>query len=380
MARSFGRLFATIWNDDDFRPLSVGAKVMYGFLISQTDLEHSGIIPLRPPRWARDLGEPVEDVVAWLKELDQARFTVTDEEAGELLVRSLIRRDDIWKQPNVFKAAASSSRSSKSPQIKAALYYEIHRLDLARTGRETQAIRDELLTLLEPFANRSPNPPEGFPRGSGSPAEGSYGPSGNGAGRAVERPSVDKSARSGEDAGQNPSGTLNEGQANHSAGPQGMGSSYGPVVELPLPHSPTPSPQGPAEPSRPLWPFVIPDDQTGEGDRDQGQTRDQLISAVRRLRPAWSTKSIDRALNVPSVTERPWDLTCAAMLAVARDPESKQPGRLEHDGPWWHQAGHAAVSRPPWCGRCRESTRRVEDDDGYDAGPCPKCNPKAKAS
>jgi hypothetical protein len=36
--------------------------------------------------------------------------------------------------------------------------------------------------------------------------------------------------------------------------------------------------------------------------------------------------------------------------------------------------------RPPWCGGCRESTRRLEDEDGYDAGPCPECNPRAKAS
>jgi len=37
-------------------------------------------------------------------------------------------------------------------------------------------------------------------------------------------------------------------------------------------------------------------------------------------------------------------------------------------------------ARPDWCGECRESTRRLEDEDGYDAGPCPKCNPKARAS
>lgn len=352
MARSFGRLFASIWNDDDFRPLSVGAKVMYGFLISQTDLEHSGIIPLRPPRWARDLGEPVEDVTAWLKELDQAKFTVTDEEAGELLVRSLIRRDDIWKQPNVFKAAATSARTSKSPQIKGTLYHEIYRLDLARTNRETQAIRDDLLTLLEPFGNPSPNPPEGFPRGgrgdNGGLTEGSYGPSGNSAGRAVGRPSVDKSARSDETAGRNPSGTLSEPQANPSAGPQGKGSSYGPVVEVPLPHSPTPSPVASPEPMCPPRLFALPDVQPEEGDQAGEQTQGQLAAAVRRLRPAWSTKSIERALADPSVVERPWPMVCAAMLAVARDPESKHPGRLAHDGPWWAEAARTQrASLPP---------------------------------
>lgn len=355
MARSYGRLFTSLWNDQDFRPLSIGAKLLYGFLISQDDLEHSGIIGWRPARWARDLGEPTEDVIAYCKELDQGRYVIIDEDAVELLVRSLIRRDDIWKQPNVFKAAASSARASKSPAVKAALYFEIRRLDLSRTGRETQAIRDDLLAHLEPFANPSPNPPEGFPRGSDdhsgggdeSPREPPWRASTEGAGNGSGPGSVDNSAPSEESAGQNPSGTLQEGHANPSAGPQGKGSSYGPVVVVPLPHSPTPSPVAAPEPSWPPRLFALPD-VTPEGDQSGEQTPEQLVAAVRRLRPAWSTKSIERALSDPSVTERPWPVVCAAMLAVARDPESNHPGRLAHDGPWWAAAKssrHAAL--PP---------------------------------
>ena len=307
---------------------------MYGFLISQTDLEHSGVIPLRPPRWARNLGISVEDVIAALKELDQARFTVTDEEWGELLVRSLIRRDDIWKQPNVFKSAAASAKACESAAIKAALLLEVRRLDLTGVSRESRAIRDDLLAHLEPFGNPSPNPPEGFPKGNGSPREGHESPNG----RVSSARSVDNPARSGEDAGQNPSGTPSEARPNHSAGPTGKGEGYGPVLEVAFPHSPTPSPLAATEPSRPLWPFAIPDASPEEGDQSGEQTPGQLAAVVRRIRPAWSTKSIERALAESSVTERPWPVVCAAMLAVAKDPASKQPGRLAHDGPWWAEA------------------------------------------
>jgi hypothetical protein len=31
------------------------------------------------------------------------------------------------------------------------------------------------------------------------------------------------------------------------------------------------------------------------------------------------------------------------MLAVAADPESNQPGRLAHGGPWWNQPGEAGL-------------------------------------
>ena len=381
MARSYGRIFTSLWNDGDFRPLSVSAKLMYGFLISQDDLEHSGIIPLRPRRWARDINMPLEDVLASVKELDETRFTVTDEEAGELLVRSLIRRDDIWKQPNVFKSAANSARASKSAAIKGTLYGEVRRLDLSKVGRETNAIRDELLTLLEPFANPSPNPPEGFPKGSGGIREGHGSPNG--------RVSADRSVDNTDDAeisaGQNRSAILPEAQPNHSAGPTGKGEGYGPVLEVAFPHSPTPSPLAAPEPVRPLWPAAVPDVRA-EGEEDQAgdETQDLtgLVAKVRELRPDWSSRSITRAMADEAVTERPWSLAVAAMLAVAADPASEHPGRVSHDGPWWKSA-KTVPSKPRWplwCGTCRESTRRLEDEDGYDAGPCPNCNPKARAS
>jgi hypothetical protein len=387
MARSYGRWFTSIWNDGDFRPLSVGAKLMYGFLISQEDLEHSGIIPLRPRRWARDVNMPLEDVLAAVKELDESRFTVTDEEAGELLVRSLIRRDDIWKQPNVFKAAASSAKASKSPAIKGTLYGEVRRLELSRVGRETQALRDELLTLLEPFANHSPNPPEGFPRGSGdhSPGDdvthsgGSSETSREDAGEADSDASVDNPARSGDDAGQNPSGTVSEGLANHSAGATGKGDGYGPVVRDAVPRSPTPSPVAGREPVRPLWPTAIPDAE--DSLQDDPPDIGTLVAEVRALRSDWATKSIRRALNDPSVRERPWPVVRRAMLAVATDPASKQPGRLLSDGDWWHQGSAERVgpSLLPWCGQCDEKSRML-GWDGDEPEPCPRCKTNARAS
>ncbi|HEV2251850.1 MAG TPA: hypothetical protein VGS06_01525, partial [Streptosporangiaceae bacterium] len=331
-------------------------------------------------RWARDLGEPVEDVIAYLKELDQARYVIIDEEAVESLVRSLIRRDEIWRQPNVFKAAAASAKASKSAPIKAALYAEIRRLDLAATGRETQAMAADLLAHLEPFANPSPNPPEGFPKGSRGPSEGSGNGSRNASGTVRDASSVDNPAASDVSAGQNPSGALRESPANHSAGPTGKGEGYGPVLEGAFPLNRSPSPPASPEPVRGLWPAAVPDVQAEGEDSQDDETPDLpgLIAEVRAIRPDWATDSIERAMAARAVRERPWPLAYAAMLAVAADPESDHPGRVAHDGPWW-KAGkrqRAGPTLPPWCGQCPPN-RRLEDDDGYDAGPCPRCNPKA---
>jgi hypothetical protein len=58
-----------------------------------------------------------------------------------------------------------------------------------------------------------------------------------------------------------------------------------------------------------------------------------LVSEVREIRPEWPSRSIRRALAHPDVTERGWGRARRAMLAVAADPESNQPGRLAHGGP-----------------------------------------------
>ncbi|MFC6081027.1 hypothetical protein [Sphaerisporangium aureirubrum] len=76
-----------------------------------------------------------------------------------------------------------------------------------------------------------------------------------------------------------------------------------------------------------------------------------LVAEVRAIRPEWSSKSIARALTAPAVAERPWPAIRTAILAVANDPNTQAPGRVKHDGPWWHQprrthASSSANSRP----------------------------------
>lgn len=116
--------------------------------------------------------------------------------------------------------------------------------------------------------------------------------------------------------------------------------------------------------------------QAEEGESPSGNPTDlALIAQVRELRPDWTTRSITRALNAPAVLERPLELRAPAMLAVARDPESQQPGRLAHDGPWWHiRLEPKRPAAPAKCNQCNPF-RRLEDTSGNDLGPCPTCHP-----
>ena len=53
---------------------------------------------------------------------------ITDSGTGELLVRSLLRRDSAWKQPNLLKQAMDASEEIESPRILLALLAEVRRL------------------------------------------------------------------------------------------------------------------------------------------------------------------------------------------------------------------------------------------------------------
>src|SRR3954466_9553738 len=108
MARSHGRVLASIWRDEDFLAHEPSAQRLYMLLLSQPDLEHSGLIGLRLARWAQ-LGKGTSpatiraDLVALQ---DQGRFVVVDWDTEEVLVRTLIKNDGIWKSPRLMEIVA----------------------------------------------------------------------------------------------------------------------------------------------------------------------------------------------------------------------------------------------------------------------------------
>lgn len=192
MARTEARLLTSIWDDDDFIALSPDSQRLYMFVLSQSDLAHDGVIALRERRWARKArGMTVGDIEKALRELDDHDFCVVDEDEEELLLRSFIRRDKVYRQPNILLAAADHLAHVKSPRIRAALAVELRRI-LAEedvTERCQETIRGMQATLRE---HDDAAPIKGSPKGSRNP---SANPSGN--------PSANPSAKgSGQEPGQ----------------------------------------------------------------------------------------------------------------------------------------------------------------------------------
>ncbi|MGI5493864.1 hypothetical protein [Microtetraspora malaysiensis] len=122
----------------------------------------------------------------------------------------------------------------------------------------------------------------------------------------------------------------------------------------------------------------------GGGDQRQGNPdHGPLVAEILRVRPDWFARDVKKALNDPEVSSRDPELVRAALLVVAKMPDTKHPSRLTQSGPWWAQAA-AQVAKPArrampgWCGECDGDDRTCETDKG-ELFHCPRCNPLSPA-
>ena len=210
MARGHGRILTSIWEDADFLALDPQEQRLYMFLISQPNLNHAGLLDLTLRRWSRKArGLTSAELEKTLQALESARFIVMDDDTEELLIRSFIRNDGVWRMPKVMGAMVSGALEISSRRLQLALLAEVDRIPLdelsdepakLRNGSEGPSIRQQVSVhidvLRKAFDNPEPDPteggsatPSGPPSGTPSdtppepPAEG--GPKGSTRGRAA---------------------------------------------------------------------------------------------------------------------------------------------------------------------------------------------------
>lgn len=179
MARSEARVAVAIWSDPDFVALELGAQRLFMFLLSQPDLAHDGVIALRERRWSKAAaGLTADDIADDLDALEKARFIVVDHDAEELLVRSFIRRDRVYRQPNVLRAAADHLKGITSEIILRELGTELARI---AAGDDIPAASLGILAEMRAVTDRARL--SAGAEGSGNPSDkGSNTPSAKGIG------------------------------------------------------------------------------------------------------------------------------------------------------------------------------------------------------
>ncbi|WP_329131477.1 hypothetical protein OG552_10305 [Streptomyces sp. NBC_01476] len=174
MARGHGRILTPIWEDADFLALTQHEQRLYLFLISQPNLNHAGLLPMTLRRWARKSSDlTAVELEKHLLALATARFIVMDEDTEELLIRSFVRNDGVWKQPKVMGAMVSGAMEISSPLLRRALLDEMNRVPLDELSDEPMKVRgiegpsirqqvaDHIGALRKAFGNPHPDPTRG---------------------------------------------------------------------------------------------------------------------------------------------------------------------------------------------------------------------------
>lgn len=174
MARREARLLVSIWEDPDFLALSPQAQRLFMFLISQPDLTHDGVIAIRVRRWSKKAaGLTPAQVEESLDELAAARFVIVDDDAEELVIRTFIRGDKVFRQPNVLRAAADHLATVHSPILREAIGVEVARIQATEQEipeKSVPVLAEMMKALGNPSANPSGNPSDNpSPKGSRRP-------------------------------------------------------------------------------------------------------------------------------------------------------------------------------------------------------------------
>lgn len=162
MARDHARLFTSIWADPDFRRLKAPEQHAYFTVLSDSALTHCGTGILTVKRWVgQSAGMNEKALRRSLDVLEERRYLVNDWDTDEVLVRSLLRRDKVFRLPNVAKSAYTTWQSLHSARIRVEVLFEVHRIHEGPAADRTDKSFDPEYVgdwLHEPL-------PEGLPEG-----------------------------------------------------------------------------------------------------------------------------------------------------------------------------------------------------------------------
>lgn len=126
----FGKIYKKIWGDSDFKALTAEQQLLYVKLVSQSDISLAGVLTLAPTRWATQTCDlTVGDIEQAIRDLEAARFVVCDRETQEILVRSYIRNDMLWKSIKTMKAIRGAIERVLSPKLRGVISAELARID-----------------------------------------------------------------------------------------------------------------------------------------------------------------------------------------------------------------------------------------------------------
>lgn len=153
MARRFAQILTEIWSTD-FTERSANAQRVYFLLISQPDLAATGVLGLSERRWSKLASDTKRDGIEdGLRELAEHAYVMVDEDAEELLIRTYMRHDGGWRNPNHRKTIAANYQLIHSQKLRAVVAQAY--LDL--TGQSINSDRQDAAPSEERTSSQGMN-------------------------------------------------------------------------------------------------------------------------------------------------------------------------------------------------------------------------------
>lgn len=171
--KDHGRMNLDIWGDDDFLDVSPLAQHLYFVLWFSPGLSYCGAGDWHPGRIsAKANGWTAFDVQAAAAELSRAagHFLLIDDTTDEFLLRSWIKHDGLWKQPNMAVSMANARADLASRTLRGVVVHEVSKIKRREPGSASwkrnavaqmltqTAIDPDTVDRYTPFANTPVDP------------------------------------------------------------------------------------------------------------------------------------------------------------------------------------------------------------------------------
>ncbi|MCH5645137.1 hypothetical protein [Gordonia sp. ABSL49_1] len=170
--KDHARVNLTIWGDDDWLDLTPPAQHLYLVLWSSPGLSYCGAGEWKPARIAqRANGWGLAAIERAAAELSSRLFLLIDTDTEEFLLRSWIKHDGLWKQPNMSVSMANARADLASRVLRGAVVWEVKKLhrecpDMSGWKRDAlvdllaqKAVDPATIPTFNPTTNPSPDPP-----------------------------------------------------------------------------------------------------------------------------------------------------------------------------------------------------------------------------
>jgi len=130
MAREYARYLTKTHRDDDWHRLTSLQHDAYMALTSCEDITWAGVVPYAPSRFvgfSADMANEKKVEKTWA-ELAERGYLVIDKRAGELLIRTFVKHDNVIAKPNLTKAMIAAYNRVRSQAITQAINRELAKL------------------------------------------------------------------------------------------------------------------------------------------------------------------------------------------------------------------------------------------------------------